>query len=334
MAATIEDVAQAAAVSVATVSRALRGLPHVAPETRARVIAAANALHYVADPSASRLAAGRTRTIGVVVPRIGQWYYATVLDAVEAIVGAAVHDLLPFHLADPEARTRFLDQLPFRKRVDGLIIVDVPMSDAQMGRMAEANVPIVTVGLRTEAFSSMTIDNVGASHMATEHLIGLGHTRIGLIGGLRPAPFDFPNQVMRRQGFEQAMESRGVPIRSELVANGELNLSGGAEAMQALLHSRVRPTAVVAMSDEMAIAAIQVVRDVGLRVPEDVSIVGFDDHEVAEYVGLTTIRQDVAAQGRAAAGMILESLVAPREPHHEVQPTRLVVRRTTGPPPA
>jgi LacI family repressor for deo operon, udp, cdd, tsx, nupC, and nupG len=333
--ATIGDVASRAEVSVATVSRALRGLPNVAPETRARVIAAADALHYVADPSASRLAAGRTRTIGVVVPRIGQWYYATILDAVDAVVGAAAYDLLPFVLRDPEARERFLDELPFRKRVDGLVVIDVPMTDDQLRRTAGVDVPIVTVGLRTQAFASLTIDNVQGARIATEHLIGLGHRCIGLIGGLPPEPFDFPISRLRREGYEQALRARDVPVVEDLIVDAELTATGGAQAMQQLMHAPDRPTGIVAMSDEMAIAARQVARDLGLRVPEDISIVGFDDHELAEFVGLTTVRQDVPAQGRAAAGWILEAVIRPPdEPHHEVLPTRLVVRRSTAPVPA
>lgn len=275
VAATIGDVARLAEVSVATVSRALRGLPNVAPTTRARVIAAAEELHYVADPQASRLAAGRSRTVGVVVPRIGQWYYASVLDAVDSIVGAAGYDLLPFTLGDPAARERFLETMPFRKRVDGLIVVDVPMSDDQLRRMADANVPIVTVGLRTQAFSSLTVENTRGSRLATEHLIGLGHERLAFIGGHQPEPFDFPIPQQRRAGFDQALAAHGIPCVAAWTADAELTPAGGAEAMSQILHADERPTGVVAMADEMAIGAMQVVRDLGLRVPEDLSIVGF-----------------------------------------------------------
>lgn len=337
MTATIGDVAATAGVSVATVSRALRGLPNVAPETRARVLAAADELRYVADPYASRLAAGRTRTIGAVVPRIGQWYYASVLDAVHEIVGAAGYDLLPLTLTDPEARQRFLERLPFRKRVDGLIVVDVPMTDDELRRMAEADIPIVTVGLRTQAFSSLTVDNLRGSRMATEHLLGLGHERLGFLGGHQPEPFEFPIPRLRREGFEEALEARGLSVEDAWMADAELSPAGGVEAMTSILHADERPTGIVAMADEMAIGAMQVAHDLGLRIPEDLSIVGFDDHDLAEYLGLTTVRQDVSAQGRAAAGWILEAVAATGrlETHHEVLPTRLIVRGSTAvPPPA
>jgi LacI family repressor for deo operon, udp, cdd, tsx, nupC, and nupG len=332
--ATIGDVARLADVSVATVSRALRGLPNVAPATRARVIAAAQELHYVADPQASRLAAGRSSTIGVVVPRIGQWYYASILDAVDRIVGAANYDLLPFTLPDHDARERFLEGMPFRKRVEGLIVVDVPMADAELLRMASADIPIVTVGLRTQAFSSLTVDNLQGSRTVTEHLLALGHRRLGFIGGHQREPFNFPIPSLRRKGFEAALAGRGLVVDDTLVADAELTAAGGAEAMTQLMHVDERPTGVVVMADEMAFGAMQVAHDLGLRVPEDLSIVGFDDHELAEFVGLTTMRQDVPAQGRAAAGWLLEALVATDrlDMHHEVLPTRLLVRRTTAAP--
>lgn len=334
MAVTIGDVAARAEVSVATVSRALRGLPNVAPETRARVLAAADELAYVVDPQASRLAAGRTHSVGVVVPRIGQWYYATILDAVDAVVAAADYDLVPFALGGPTSRDRFLERMPFRKRVDGLIVVDVPMSEEQLQRMADADVPVVTVGLRTGAFSSLTVDNLRGVRLATEHLVGLGHTRIGFIGGHQPEPFDFPIPLLRRQGFEEAMQARGLPVQEAWMADAELTPAGGVAAMTRIMHADERPTGVVAMADEMAIGAMQVAHDLGLDVPEDLSIVGFDDHDLAEYLGLTTVRQDVPAQGRAAAGWILEAVAAAdgRRLHHEVLPTRLVVRRSTAAP--
>lgn len=334
MSATIGDVARLADVSVATVSRALRGLPNVAPGTRARVIAAARELAYVADPQASRLAAGRSRTVGVVVPRIGQWYYASLLDAVDVVVGSAGYEVLPFTLTDPRARGRFLEQMPFRKRVDGLIVVDVPMTDDQLGRMAETDIPIVTVGLRTQAFSSLTVDNIRGSRMATEHLIGLGHERLAFIGGHQREPFDFPIPRLRREGFELALHEHGLQVVDAWMADAELTAAGGLEAMTEILHADGRPTGIVAMADEMAVGAMQVAHDLGLHIPEDLSIVGFDDHDLAEYLGLTTVRQDVSSQGRAAAGWMLEALAAPApiEMHHEVLPTRLVVRRTTAAP--
>lgn len=339
MSATIEDVARAAKVSVATVSRALRGLPNVAPSTRQRVLKAATDLHYVADPSAARLAGGRSRTVGLVVPMLGQWFYSQFFSGVEGVLVTAGYDVLPYALSGPAGRDRFVASLPFRKRVDALIIVDGPFTSEQLERIVASAPCAVTVGLRSPAASSLTVDNVAAARLAVGHLTGLGHRRIALIGGDPLDPFGFPAPLERIEGYRLALEVAGIESDPQLMVAGNFSPEGGAEAMQRLLQLSDPPTAVFACSDEMAIGAIQVARDAGLRVPENLSMVGFDDHTVAEYVGLTTIRQDVAGQGERAAQMVLELLSLPDSARsgvirHQTQTARLVVRRTTGPPPA
>jgi LacI family transcriptional regulator, repressor for deo operon, udp, cdd, tsx, nupC, and nupG len=336
---TIDDVARRAKVSVATVSRALRGLPNVAPSTRQRVLVAAQELRYVADPSASRLAGGRTQTIGLVVPMLGQWFYTAFYAGVEGVVSAAGYDLQPFALSAPDGRDRFVATLPFRKRVDGLLLVDVPLDPEHLARVVGAGTRTVTVGMRSPRAPSLEVDNVGAARLAVGHLTGLGHQRVGLIGGAEDDPFRFSVPVERTAGYLEALSAAGIERDPALTVPGNFSLEGGAEAMHQLLTLPDPPTAVFACSDEMAIGAMQVARDAGLRIPEDLSIVGFDDHDVSEYVGLTTIRQDVAGQGERAAQLLLARLAASdeelaAEPPHLVQPTRLVVRRTTAPPPA
>jgi LacI family transcriptional regulator, repressor for deo operon, udp, cdd, tsx, nupC, and nupG len=336
--ATIEDVARSAGVSVATVSRALRGLPNVAPSTRDRVMAAAAELQYVAHPQASRLAARRTLTVGLVVPMLGQWFYAQLFSGVEAELAAAGYDVLPYTLAGPGGVDEFLEHLPFRKRVDGLIVVDAPLAEGAAERITSSGLPVLTVGFREAGASSLTIDNVGAARLAVTHLTGLGHRRIAMIGGIEDDPFHFSVPVDRRRGYVEALATVGVEAEPALVVAGNFSLEGGVEAMHRLLHLEVPPTAVFACSDEMAIGAMQVLRNAGLSVPDDVSIVGFDDHDVSEYLGLTTVRQDVAGLGERAAALLLAALdedeVAPepRGETHVVHPTRLVVRHSTTAP--
>lgn len=327
--ATIADVADRANVSVATVSRALRGLPNVAEDTRRRVVAAAEELAYVADPSASRLAAGRTSTVGLVMPKLGTWYYAQLFTGVEATLADEGMDVLPFPLTRPGARDRFLTNMPFRKRVDGLIVVDVPMSEAQLDRLFAEQTAVVTVGLQSSRFSSLRVDNIAGARAATEHLIGLGHHRIGVIGGGSGEVFHFSIPEERRRGFREAHEARGLLVDPDLVIDAPIAMGGGAEAMQVLLQRSEPPTAVFALSDEMAIGAIQIATSLGLDIPHDLSIVGFDDHEVSEFIGLTTVRQDVVGHGEKAAAWVLEAIRENHAPRHESQRPRLVVRSST-----
>jgi LacI family transcriptional regulator, repressor for deo operon, udp, cdd, tsx, nupC, and nupG len=331
--ASIGDVAARAAVSVATVSRALRGLPNVAPSTRNRVLAAAKELDYVVDPHASRLAAGRTQTIGIVVPLFTQWYFTQVVAGAEGVLAASGYDLLLYNVGGPQGRHRFLSTLPFRKRVDGIIVIDLPLSADQQATLTATGVPMVFVGIPSERVATVTIDNVAAAASAVRHLTNLGHQRIGLIANLPDDPLHFTAPLERRAGYQAALEQAGLPVHPELDVPGNFSMSGGAEAMAQLLSTGVAPTAVFAESDEMAIGALKTVRDTGLRVPDELSLIGFDDHEIAEYVGLTTVHQPVLAQGETAAAILMELMAPqpPAEPPHIVMPTSVRVRTTTGP---
>jgi LacI family repressor for deo operon, udp, cdd, tsx, nupC, and nupG len=330
----IGDVARLAGVSVATVSRAIRGLPNVSPATRDRVLRAAAELQYVAHPHASRLAAGRTMTIGMAVPLLTQWFFTQVIAGAEGVLASNGYDVLLFGVSDATSMRRFVDDLPLSKRVDGLICVDLPLSAKQVAALRERG-PVVTVGVRTPHAPSVTIDNVEAAATATRHLVNLGHRRIALLCHLPPQALDFTAPLQRREGYERVLREAGIELRRELIAPGNFTLAGGAEAMAQLLTVDRPPTAVFAESDEMAIGALKTVRDAGLQVPGDISIVGFDDHDMAAYTDLTTVAQPAMQQGETAAGLLLEVIGgngASGEPvTNVVLPTKMVVRATTGP---
>ncbi len=329
--ATIEDVARRAGVSVATVSRALRGLANVAPGTRAKVERAAADLRYRPDPNASRLAAGQSRAIGVAVPIIGGWYFSQVLAGVEAVLAPAGYDLLVYAAAGPDDRRRFLgDALPVRKRVDGLVIVDIDLPPDDVESWVASGVCVVTIGQRTSGFPSVTIDNRTGAAVAARHLLGLGHREIAIIESVDDDRFHFSVAGLRRAGFDDALAEHGLVVRADHVAHGLFTVESGRAAMEQLLAARPRPTAVFAASDEMAIGAMQAVREQGLDVPGDMSIVGFDDHDLSGAVGLTTIRQPVVDIGGRAAARLLAEVAAGRPGgDHDVIPTELVVRSST-----
>lgn len=333
---TIEDVAQRANVSVATVSRALRGLPNVAPSTRSRVEQVARDLDYQVDTYASRLATGRSDTVGLAVPHINSWYFAQVAAGVEAVLADAGMDVLLHSVDDAAGRARLLaGQSSVRRRLDGLILIDVLLTAAEVRTLAADPIGVVTVGQHTEDFPSVTVDNRGAAATATRHLLELGHRRIGLIGGptRTSLPFDVPGH--RRQGYVEALLDAGLDYHADLEADGGFSVKGGAEAMVHLMSESRPPTAVFALSDEMAMGAIKAASDLGLDVPHDVSVVGFDDHELARVFDLTTIRQDPEWHG-ATAGRLLLGLADEPTPElaHVIADTRLLVRSTTAPPAA
>lgn len=330
MGASIADVARLSGVSVATVSRALRGLPNVSPATRDRVRAAADELRYVADPNAARLAGRSTRTVGLVVPVLSSWYHAQVVAGVEGALVAEGYDLLPFVVGGAQRLQRFVEELPFRKRVDGLLLVDVPMTQAQVATVTGAGVPVVTSGVRVDGIPSLRLDDHAAAAAAVAHLLEQGHQRVAVIGGLADDPFGFQVPRDRLAGARDALGAAGLSLDDDLVVSGNFSFAGGAEAMHDLLALPDPPTAVFAISDEMAVGAIHAARSCGLVVPDDLAVVGFDDHDVARYVDLTTVRQDVLWVGERLTELLLEQLgdddVLAR---HETVPAELVVRGTS-----
>lgn len=329
-AASIEDVARLAGVSIATVSRSLRGLPEVAPGTRDRVLAAARTLDYVASPFAARLASGRTSTIGVVVPFVNRWFFAAVLGAVDARLAAAGFDLLLYNLGDAQGRERFFTTLPVRKRVDALIVVSLPLSDSEIDALRGLGMPVGVIGIDVDGFFSVRIDDVAGAGSAVRHLISLGHRHIGLIGGDTDDPMRFTPPLFRRNGYLAALEAAAIEVDPKLETLGYFTVQGGETAMKAMLALPERPTAVFAESDEMAYGAIRAIRRAGLRVPEDMAVIGFDDHDSAELMDLSTVRQPVLLQGRTLADALLAGIESSRlAPTATVLPTEVIVRGST-----
>jgi len=332
MSSSIEDVAKLAGVSIATVSRSLRGLPDVAAATRDRVMAAARELNYVASPFAARLASGRAATVGVVVPFVHRWYFAEVLGAVENVLRQAGFDLLLYNLGDQEGRQRFFEVMPARKRVDAIIFASLVLSDAEADVLTSLGVPLGMLGVDHPGLHSTRINDEEGARTAVRHLIELGHRRIGLIGGDTDDPMRFTPPHHRRVGYLDALREAGIEYDPDLEILGYFTVDGGEAATQILLGRPDRPTALFAESDEMAYGAIRAIRRAGLRVPYDVAVVGFDDHASASLLDLSTVRQPVIEQAEDLTARLLTAIEAPDiAPVVRVLPTELIVRGSSDP---
>jgi LacI family repressor for deo operon, udp, cdd, tsx, nupC, and nupG len=331
--ASIEDVARLAGVSIATVSRALRGLPDVASATRDRVLTAARELDYIASPFAARLASGRTATVGVVVPFVNRWFFAEVIDTVETALRKSGFDLLLYNLGDEQGRTRFFDVMPMRKRVDAVLVVSLVLSDDELTALSTLATPIALLGLDRPGFIATRIDDVAAARLAVEHLLDLGHRRIGLIGGDTDDPMRFTPPLHRRTGYRDAMQDRGIDVDPSLEVLGYFTVEGATTACEQLLALPDRPSAIFAESDEMAYGALRAIRRAGLRVPEDLAVIGFDDQANAELMDLSTVRQPVSEQALDVTTRLLAALGhdGEVEPLSVVLPTELVIRGSTDP---
>ncbi len=330
----IVDVAARAGVSVATVSRALRGLPGVAHTTRKAVEEAAAELGYVASPTAAGLPTGRTGAVGLVSPWITRWFFTAVIEGAAEVLVERGHDLLLYDLGGiAAARRRALDTKLLNKRVDALLVLSLPLTQAEVDALGLLRRPVVMVGPTVPGLSGVRIDDVEVGRTATEHLIELGHRRVAFVGGDPHDELGFPVAPDRRSGYEGALKAAGIEVDPDLAIPAEFTVDSGIRAWTRLRMLPNPPTAVFAASDEIAMGLLYAARQSGVCVPDDLSIVGVDNHDKARLFDLTTVAQPVRELGRIAARLVMEQLVTPPAVEHVVTvPTRLVIRSTTGPP--
>lgn len=334
----IKDVAHLAGVSTATVSRALSGNGRVSERSRARVLRAAKELDFVVSSTASSLASGRHRNVGVVVPSVARWYYSQIVDSVAAALLEAGYDLTLYNLnEDAGHRDRVLSEFLLRQRCDGVIPVSLELGQDELGQLFAVGKPVVGIGGPLPGAETYSMNDHEVAVLATEHLISLGHRRIAHIGGTDAFESDFRIAGTRRRGYETAMAAAGLEILDSWHTDAEFTLQGGyAEAKQLLGYPRDTPTAVFCASDEMAIGTIIAARELGLRVPEDISVIGIDGHEFGQALGLTTVAQFPQQQGHLAVERLLQILQDPdtHQPVNHPVPTALIVRSSTSAPSA
>ncbi|MBU8868818.1 LacI family DNA-binding transcriptional regulator [Paenarthrobacter aromaticivorans] len=332
----IKDVAERSGLSVATVSRALSGKGNVSPASRERARAAAAELGFVLSYHASSLASGRTHNVGLVVPSVHRWFYSAVIEGASAALLSAGYDLTLYNIGeDPQHRHSVFNDFLLRKRVDAVIAVSLELSEDEMQQLLAVHRPIVGIGGPLPGASTIRIDDSAIAQQATNHLIGLGHTKIAHMTGEEAYDQDFQLPGTRRGGFEKAMNDADCQVRPEWIASADFTIEGAYAAARHLLGGAPeRPTAVFAASDEMAIGTILAARDFGLRIPEDLSVIGIDGHDLGKVMGLTTIDQDAKGQGALAVRTLLGAInngldLVPADTEH---PTKLVVRSSTAVP--
>jgi DNA-binding LacI/PurR family transcriptional regulator len=330
----IEDVARVAGVSTATVSRALRGIPGVAPATRDHVLAVAHELGYVASPTAASLATGRTRTVGIISPWVNHWFHAEVIEGAEQALREHGYDAL-LHTFDMERERprRRLDPGALRRRVDGVIVVGGPLVPDEVRVVEDLGVPVVFVGSGAPGHVVVRLDDARTARTATQHLLDLGHRVVGHVTGAVVDDGPSAPSWWRRVGWSGALAGAGLAADRDLEVDGRYDVDGGRASTHVLLDRRPDVTGVFAASDEMAMGVVLAARDRGLRVPEDLSVVGVDGHPLGELVGLTTVVQPAVRQGGAAARVLLDRVSGePLPPRDVVFPTELLVRTSTAVP--
>lgn len=328
----IKEIARLAQVSHSTVSRALRHSPLVNPETAERIRRIAEESGYCPSGPARSLVTRHTETIGIVVTSIADPFHAEVVAGIEEAAneqGFSV--LLANSNADPERELRVVRSFQ-QRRVDGLIVAAPRVGALHMAALSRMRIPIVLVNHThpSDLVHSVAIANVEAAREAARHLIALGHRRVAYLGDR----FGHQSDTERFAGYRQALAEADLPFEPDLVVHGDGTPAGAPPAMARLLALAAPPTAVLCYNDLTALGALRYLRSLGLRVPEDVSLIGFDDLFLAEYTDppLTTMRQPMRQIGRAAARLLFDLLRGDDVVENVRVPAELVLRQSTAPP--
>ncbi|MGW8143847.1 MAG: LacI family DNA-binding transcriptional regulator [Anaerolineales bacterium] len=332
-AATIRDVAKQAGVSVATVSRVLNNSPLVSEETNKKVQTAIDALDYSPSQIARRLSIGRTQTIGVIVPFLTLPSYVERLRGVESILATSEYDLVLFTADTPEKVNSYFRELSRPERTDGVIVISLKPDDYHSKRFQEANIPLVLVDAYHPSFTSIVVDDTEGGYSATCHLIELGHTKIAYLCDHLDNPFGFIAMQNRFNGYKKALSEVGINFRPDFHQQGEL---GGREAValaKKLLTAPDPPTAIFAASDIHAVGVLKAAQELGIRIPDELSVIGFDGIRDSEYLDITTIHQPLFESGVLSVELLLASLIEDSiVDKRRILPTSLIVRGTTAPP--
>lgn len=331
---TIRDVAKYAGVGVGTVSRVLNDSPDVSPPTRNKVLNAIEALDYTPNPIARRLSLGKTLTIAVIAPFFTRPSVVERLRGIEHVIADSEYDLIVFNVETSGRRDAYFQNVSRRERVDGLIIISLLPRDNDVERLKQGGTPVVLVDVSHPQFSQVIIDDVNGGKQATQHLLDLGHRKIGFLSDYEDSSFYFTANRDRYAGYCQALNDAGLPLRPEYTVHGRHSRSSAYRMAMQLLELEDRPTAIFATSDTLAIGVLEAAQQAGLAVPAELSVIGYDDIEIAEYLQLTTIRQSLFETGAEGIKLLLEEIESPpATPAQVLLPTELVRRETTAPPP-
>jgi LacI family repressor for deo operon, udp, cdd, tsx, nupC, and nupG len=326
------DVAARAGVSISTVSRALRGSSLVSASTMARVVQAADELHFSVSRVASSLASGKLNRIAVLLSgSLGSWFNGCLLDAIYAALHERHQELLIYRTLSWGERDQFFATLPARRNADALIVGSLELTADQRQRLQDLGMPLVFVNQRRAGSVSISVDDAAGAEIAAQHLLNLGHRRIAFVGYAHD-PATRPSSANRLVGYRRVMAAAKVPAREHQVVTTARD-DNGADVVRQLLGRAKPPTALLVESDDLAMRVLAALWRVGLRTPQDISVVGFDDHAMADTFGLTTMAQPVAQLGQQAADLAL-ALAAGKPPRRRVVtvPASLVLRATTGRP--
>jgi DNA-binding LacI/PurR family transcriptional regulator len=316
MAVTIHDVAREAGVGIGTVSRVVNNRPYVRPATRERVLAAINKLQYKPDPIARSMILKRTGSVGVVVPFFTRFFFMEVLKGVDAALTRLEYELVLYNISNKAQQDRYFAELPMLRRVDGLLALSITPDEGDARRFHEIGLPVVLIDAYSPLLTSVVINNVEGAYRAVMYLIEKGHRRIGFINGIIEGNFNRPFNPAndRLIGLHRALGEAGLCFEPELVLEAEWSRQGGRQAALQLLSLSDRPSAIFAASDIQAIGVLEAAKALDIAVPDELSVIGFDGIEMADFLDLTTMVQPMYQIGELGVNKLMEKIEHPDGP--------------------
>jgi len=329
--ATIYDVAKTAGVSIATVSRVLNTPQKVNEVTRQRVFAAIDQLHFVPKAEATARARRSNHRIGVLAPFFTYPSFVQRLRGVASMLDGTAYELVVYNVDSPLHCRSYLESLPLSRRLDGLIIVSLLLDDIAAERLVQHNLQTVLIETAHPAFSGVEIDNEAGGRLAAQYLLEKGHRQLAFIGGDAEIPgCTLHTSELRFTGYQQFLQQAGIPLLPRNICFTQYGLDHARQQTHQLLDHPDRPTAIFAASDTMAIGVLKAARERGLQVPSQLAVLGFDDLDVADYIGLTTISQLLDESGKVGVELLLARLARPNRPVQRVRlPLMIISREST-----
>jgi DNA-binding LacI/PurR family transcriptional regulator len=319
-------------VGVGTVSRVINRSPRVSDATRQRVLQVMTELDYVPNPFARRLSLGKTLTLAVIVPFFTRPSFVERLRGIEAAIAETEYDLIVYNVESVDKRDEYFRRMSRPERIDGLVIISLSPSDEDVERFRNSGVPTVLVDARHPQVPRVVIDDVAGGYLATRHLLDLGHRQIAFLGDAYPNLFNFTSSHHRHAGYRKALDEAGIDPQPEYHVTGEHGRDVANELTHRLLSLALPPTAIVTASDIQAMGALEAARERGVSVPDALSLIGYDDIEIAEYLDLTTIHQPLFESGWRGIHLLFQIIQGEPTEMLEELPIRLVDRGTTAPP--
>lgn len=332
---TIYDVAKEAGVGVGTVSRVVNNNPRVSSETRQRVLQVIERLNFHPSPIAQRLSLRKTLSIGVLAVYFTRPSVVERLRGIESVIADSEYDLMVYNVETPSRRDECFRSTASANRVDGLIVISLTPTDEDVGRWAKAGVPVVLVDTSHPTLPCIIVDDISGGYKATKHLIDLGHTNIGFIGDPIHTSFNFRSSRDRYEGMCRALNDHDIGFHPDRYQAGEHGRESARLLAHRLLDLEDPPSAIFAASDTQAFGVLQAVKERGLQVPQQLSVIGYDDVEMAEFLNLTTVHQPLFDSGLRSVDLLLQSIdgaepSATSQPVRQQLPVHIVERNTTA----